>query len=441
VTPGCVLRSGVMRFAASRGRRRAIHLAAELRRRIGRAPHRIEYFHHVGDPYSHLAAQLLRPLQDTYAVEIGVHLVGASDGSFAPERSRLEAWARRDAADVAPHYGLCFPAAPAQPDAQAVGLAERILAACRDTETFAERAPVVGEALWSVAHARLDALAAEWDTLDVARARATVAAGSERRRRLGHYAGAMFRYGGEWYWGVDRLVHLETRLAARGAVRGPRARIAPRPRIELPDDRAPTREITVEIYLSLRSPYTAIVLRRAVTWAHMAGVRLVLRPVLPMVMRDVPVPWRKALYIQMDAAREASLAGVPFGWIVDPLGAPVERGLALFRWARDRGSVERLMLSFLEGAFCHGIDVTRDGGMERVVERAGLPWEEARQVVRSEGWRKEVEENRQALYALGLWGVPSFRVRGPAGSEDFSAWGQDRLWRVAHEVHQRAGGA
>ena len=24
----------------------------------------------------------------------------------------------------------------------------------------------------------------------------------------------MFHYGGEWYWGVDRLYHLEQRLAA-----------------------------------------------------------------------------------------------------------------------------------------------------------------------------------------------------------------------------------
>ena len=28
--------------------------------------------------------------------------------------------------------------------------------------------------------------------------------GSKKREKLGHYQGAMFYYGGEWYWGVDR---------------------------------------------------------------------------------------------------------------------------------------------------------------------------------------------------------------------------------------------
>ena len=28
----------------------------------------------------------------------------------------------------------------------------------------------------------------------------------------GHYLSGMLYYGGEWYWGLDRLVHLERRL-------------------------------------------------------------------------------------------------------------------------------------------------------------------------------------------------------------------------------------
>ena len=39
---------------------------------------------------------------------------------------------------------------------------------------------------------------------------------------------------------------------------------------------------------------------------------------------------------------------------------------------------------------------------------------------------------------LGLWGVPSYRVRGGEGEEDFSVWGQDRLWLVAAEIRRRA---
>ena len=41
-------------------------------------------------------------------------------------------------------------------------------------------------------------------------------AGSKRLAELGHYSGATFYYAGEWYWGVDRLFHLEARLQELG---------------------------------------------------------------------------------------------------------------------------------------------------------------------------------------------------------------------------------
>lgn len=40
-----------------------------------------------------------------------------------------------------------------------------------------------------------------------------------RRETLGHYSGAMLYYGGEWYWGIDRLHYLEARLETLGLLR------------------------------------------------------------------------------------------------------------------------------------------------------------------------------------------------------------------------------
>ena len=51
--------------------------------------------------------------------------------------------------------------------------------------------------------------------------------------------------------------------------------------------------------------------------------------VLPMVMRGLPVPRPKRLYIVHDAAREARLHSTPFGRFNDPVGRPTERGLAI----------------------------------------------------------------------------------------------------------------
>ena len=62
------------------------------------------------------------------------------------------------------------------------------------------------------------------------------------------------------------------------------------------------------------------------------------------------------------------------------------------------------------------------------MERAGLDWDQAKPWLRDGGWRVEVEQNRQALTDLGLWGVPSFRF----GETHF--WGQDRLWLLEAEL-------
>jgi hypothetical protein len=38
---------------------------------------------------------------------------------------------------------------------------------------------------------------------------------------------------------------------------------------------------------------------------------------------------------------------------------------------------------------------------------------------------------------MGLWGVPSFRLRGPAGEPELCVWGQDRLWLLGREIQRR----
>ncbi len=36
----------------------------------------------------------------------------------------------------------------------------------------------------------------------------TIKAGNNKRKKMGHYLGAMFYYAGEWYWGLDRLPYM-----------------------------------------------------------------------------------------------------------------------------------------------------------------------------------------------------------------------------------------
>jgi 2-hydroxychromene-2-carboxylate isomerase len=247
----------------------------------------------------------------------------------------------------------------------------------------------------------------------------------------------MFYYGGEWYWGVDRLYHLEQRFADLGIDRKAAEKpLVPRPVIEPPALKDDGR-LTLEIYPSLRSPYTAISFDRAVQLARDTGVNLVVRPVLPMVMRGVPATRQKGIYIFLDTAREARAAGVPFGNFYDPIGNPARNGYSLFSWASEQGKGIELISAFLRCAFAEGVNLNKTGGLQKVVEKAGLNWSQAAQIVGQSGWEDTLENNRLAMYNSGLWGVPSFRLLDAAGEQILALWGQDRLWLIAREIQRQ----
>jgi 2-hydroxychromene-2-carboxylate isomerase len=264
-----------------------------------------------------------------------------------------------------------------------------------------------------------------------------LAAGTARRQELNHYSGAMFYYGGEWYWGVDRLYHLEQRFAELGIDRRPETpMLVPRPPLET----GPLKDngsLTFEIYASLRSPYSAIGFDRAVQLARDTGVTMRLRPVLPMVMRGVPATRQKGMYIFWDTAREARAAGVPYGNFYDPIGDPARRGYALYVWACEQGKGIELFSAFLRCAFARGINLNRDRGLRKVVEQAGLDWQQAQSALGRSDWEDLLEGNREAMYAAGLWGVPSFRLLDEQGEELLALWGQDRLWLFARAIQRQ----
>ena len=424
------------RFASDRHVRKRRAKVERARARRGQ-PHVIEYFHQVDDGYSHLAAQMLRPLLETYDVQLVCHLVPAPSGDAAPELDLLMALSRYDSAKIAPHYGLSFPPDAGPPGADRIDLAQRILAGVHN-DTFPEAAPLVGEALMSPSLDAMVDLAKRYPPVTPAEADQRIAAGDAHRSKLGHYSGAMFHYGKEWYWGVDRLHHLEQRLRELGTQRGDGDLLAPRPPVE----KGPHKDdgsLTLEIYPSARSPYTAAVFDAAVALAHETGVKLAVRPVLPMVMRGLSVPRQKGLYIFSDSAREARAHAPdrPWGKAYDPIGRPVRRCYALYPWAEAQGRGVDLLSAFMALAFREGVNTGSDAGMRQVVEQAGLSWADAKprldDTADSE-WEDEIERNRQVMYEVGLWGVPSFHLIGADGETLLGVWGQDRLWLVSHEI-------
>jgi 2-hydroxychromene-2-carboxylate isomerase len=408
----------------------------EMRRRLRGQPHRVLYFHEVEDPYSHLAAQTLERFAARYDVEIVPHLVGEAEA--VPERALLAAYARADAAAIAAPYGLEFPPAAGPPDADLARRAARLLATAPATR-FVSRAAPIGTALWTGDRGAMERLGQELPNASENEVRAARAKGSALRKRLGHYAGAVFHYGGEWYWGVDRLSYLEERLRDLGLSRDPSvtAPIVPRPVPAPGPVTTPTTPLVLEYYPSLRSPYSYISMERVYAMAGRYGLELRLRPVLPMVMRGLAVPAAKRLYILFDTKREAEREGIPFGTICDPVGEPVERGFSLYRFACEHGRAAEYLLSFARGVFAEGIDAGTEDGLRLIAERAGLDWNAAQPSRANDAWRADLEANRQAMFDAGLWGVPSFRLLADDRHEAFSTWGQDRIWLVEQEIQRR----
>jgi 2-hydroxychromene-2-carboxylate isomerase len=399
--------------------------------------HAVHYFHQVDDPYSALVALALPRLGERYEVALVPHVVGPPPDSAAPERAKLVAFARRDAGALARRFSadLAFTDPGAQPSPEAVARATRQLVAAIAAGSFVELAGAITAELWREA-AGAGPLDSALPEVLPETAACHVRASDELRRRMGHYLGAMFHYAGEWYWGIDRLHHLEARLAALGAARVPDAGVLFPPSVDLAAKVSIQDPPPIDFFFSLRSPYSAIVAPRVFSLGRLTGARVRLRFVLPMVMRGLAVPRVKRAYIAEDAAREAFVRGIPFGRVNDPLGAPAERGLALIPCAERAGVGERYVLSFMRAVWAEGVDAGTDRGLRAIALRAGLSWEDARAALRDSAWRRTAEENRAELSSLGLWGVPSFRVRSADGG-DVSTWGQDRLWVVEEALLAR----
>lgn len=405
--------AGYWTSAAGEAHRRK---AAERERKARGESHRIDLFIDPADPYTLLLLQVLPRFAARYSVEIHPWLVGPPDDGAAPERAMLAEWSRIDAGLLAARHRLAFDRGWPAPQAGTLASANARIAASLDRLDWLEAISSILMALWQ--GAPLPAGPAS-DPVP------TLAAGNARRDAVGHYLGGVLHYGGEHYWGIDRLHYLESRLTSLGLNREGKDCL---PLCAPPPDSAGPVSVTkggeLHWYPSFRSPYTWISAGRVKALADLHGAELKIRFVLPMVMRSLPVPKAKRKYITLDTAREARRLGIAFGKVADPVGKPVERGYSLLPWAREQGRGFEFAEAFLRGAFSMGIDAGSDSGLKRIVTMAGLDWKAAKPLIGNDDWRAEAEANRAEMVSLGLWGVPSFRVG------DTAVWGQDRLWVV-----------
>jgi 2-hydroxychromene-2-carboxylate isomerase len=405
------------------------HAVYNLGRVLSGGHRRARLYYRADDPYSHLVAQVLPRLKAVYGMTVEIIPVASPGLSANPAPEMLRDHAIRDAAILAERHGLSFPAGASAPPEDRVRRAHAVLLEPRSSDEQVHIAIELGEAVWREDGQALARIVERHGGISGESVRPALAANYEALERAGHYQPGMLHYGADWYWGIDRLCHLEARLHREGAEGSLELSTSPSHSLASSIPLPSNDPFRLDLFFSFRSPYSYVALPQLIALRDRYGIDVRVRPVLPMVMRGLEVPRSKRLYIAVDAKREADRLGIPFGHVYDPLGKGIASCMALFfrSIAGNADELERLH-SIAKGIWAEARDVAHVPDLVYLADRAGISEADVRAAIEDRTWKEKAGANRDALTALGLWGVPSLRIGG------YTTWGQDRIAAIETEI-------
>lgn len=421
----------VARILASSTLQRGRQWRFELQRILRAEAKQIEVFLNIQDPYAYGLAQVLPAFQARFNLPINVRFICEYQEDVVPEPELLRQYAKDDAAYLARLYQLQEEHFADVPQAQVMPFVAAY-------EWRGDRSPQAALAVFEQVRTQQPAPVLTLAQQDAGKVQITL--NQQRLQHLGHYNSAVLFYAGEWFWGLDRLHYLERRLNREGLNIGTAQVLFKQ--TQYPSELNPEQPLNAQhegaqlppltLYWSARSPYSYLALLRCQQLATCYRLPFEVKPVMPMMMRNMPVPQRKKMAIFYDTVREARHYGIPYGQVADPLGAGVERCYALLAYARQAQGYLAFLQSFARGVNSQGLQAESDKGMAKIVSNAGLDWREAQRHINSNDWRDEVANNFAQMQLQGLWGVPCIHFAG------LWVWGQDRIARVAAHVESVA---
>jgi 2-hydroxychromene-2-carboxylate isomerase len=401
----------------------------EAKRQILVRPHQLDCYLRINDPYSYLLVQVMPSLQGRFSVQIGFRTILELQDDMYPEPQMWHDNAFIDACLLAELYHLSMPEqAPESDDKRVADYTAALMAMEAPYDVDWLKVQQLFAQYWAGAELK-DATVLDVPHLE--RNQATL-------KQNGHYMSAMLNYGGEWYWGLDRLDHLENRFNEAGLNTSAALvefdktwqGFCSTPELSQQDPR--TKKFI--LYFSIRSPYSHLGLEQALKLADHYQLEFELKPVLPMVMRGLKVPNTKKMYILHDTKREARKLGIDYGFVADPLGEGVLRCYALYLYAKSEGKENDYLLAYARAVNAQGVHSDTDEGLRQIVEGCGLEWQKAQQILSAPDWRESwqdwAEDNRREMVAKGQWGVPSVSYG------DLTLWGQDRLVFIEKAIQQ-----
>ncbi len=415
---------------------------AERKRKRKNQPHLVTVYLCINDPYSYLLLQVLADFQKRFSIKYEFRTVLHRQKQMYPAPSLWDKNAHNDGVYLAALYGLDFPHTKNDNHASTNGRIDAQLTAqllhWELQPGFLDNALSLFAAYWQGDSAKIKALANPQVSEHAECYDHHLRANEAKLKDSGHYLSAMLHYAGEWYWGLDRLQYLEGRLNDLNVNLNNKARMfnlahenfcnqMSQNDISRAKERGLNQE-PIEMYWSLRSPYSYLALIRLRQLAEHYQVELIVKPVLPMVMRRMQVPNNKKSYISQDAKREARAYNIDFGFISDPLGKGVENCYAMYNYAQSQGKGLEYLEVYARGVWSQGIRSDTDSGLQKIMGSVGLNWLEAKQYLQNDSWRVWAQHNLAELYGHDLWGVPSFKYL------ETRTFGQDRINLIETQV-------
>ncbi|MBA6389813.1 DsbA family protein [Colwellia sp. BRX10-3] len=268
-----------------------------------------------------------------------------------------------------------------------------------------------------------------------------------RLQAKGHYAPANIFFAGDWFVGVDRLYHFENMLQKFALVDNVSEELKSNIQLETSDissiisnavtdintainttNTTTAKSEPLVIYISLRSPYSYLGFVQAISLAERNQIELVIKPILPLLMRGASIPIVKQKYIYLDAIREAKKLGIEFNGFVDPLGSGVINAYRLFAWAQQQGKATEYILACFRAIYVDGIDLSKANNIDDLMKNLALDIEAANAYQLQHDWQQWADTNQVDLTKLDLWGVPCFSYG------ECCYWGQDRIPLLEEEI-------
>jgi 2-hydroxychromene-2-carboxylate isomerase len=375
----------------------------------------------LNDPYSFMLIQVLPDLEKRFNIKFKLFLVYESVPGVTIDPKLMRAWAIKDANYIADQYQL-----------------KKI------TQQPTQESLFTGQQMWQL---RPKTLANAWKLFqqtwfnefeDYYHASTPVInyqiKNLMRLVKLGHYLPSSIFIAGKWFVGIDRLDHLEKCLTDFDLSKDDRSHVYQKNKLVFAD-----RSITeagsnnndadiLEVFISLRSPYSYIGLLQAEKLSIHYQIPLKIKPILPLLMRGLTTTENKQRYAVFDASREANKLEVPFTGITDPLGQGIINAFQVFAYAE----LHKKELGFIKSAFnaiyVDGLDLSHKSVVASLCKQHDLDYEKALAYNNDHDWQQWSDCNQVTLDSMGLWGAPCFRFK------ETTCWGQDRLALIEQAI-------